>query len=29
LNQSTYMMYDIAALQFLYGKGSGAGLETY
>jgi len=29
LNQSTYMMYDIAALQFLYGKGSGAGLGTY
>ena len=29
LNQSTYMMYDIAALQFLYGKGSGQGLDAY
>ncbi len=29
VNASTYMMYDIAALQFLYGKGTGAGLDAY
>ena len=29
VNPSTYMMYDIAALQFLYGKGTGAGLDAY
>jgi hypothetical protein len=29
LNDSTYMMYDIAALQFLYGKGTGQNLDAY
>jgi len=29
INDSTYMMYDIAALQFLYGKGTGRNLDAY
>jgi len=29
LNDTTYMMYDIAALQFLYGKGTGQNLDAY
>jgi Metallo-peptidase family M12 len=29
VNDSTYMMYDIAALQFLYGKGTGQNLDAY
>lgn len=29
LNDSTYMMYDIAALQFLYGKGTGQNLGAF
>ena len=29
ISDSTYMMYDIAALQFLYGKGTGQNLDAY
>jgi hypothetical protein len=29
VNPSTYMMYDMAALQFLYGKGDGQGIGDY
>jgi hypothetical protein len=29
ISDSTYMMYDIAALQFLYGKGTGQGIDAY
>jgi hypothetical protein len=29
VNPSTYMMYDMAALQFLYGKGDGQGMGDY
>jgi serralysin len=29
VNDTTYMMYDIAALQFLYGKGTGQNLDAY
>lgn len=29
VNPSTYMMYDIAALQFLYGKGDAQGISDY
>lgn len=29
VNPSTYMMFDIGALQFLYGKGTGQGLDAY
>ncbi len=29
VNPSTYMMFDLAALQFLYGKGTGQGLDAY
>lgn len=29
VNPSTYMMFDIAALQFMYGKGSALGIDAY